>query len=82
MEYNTDIYDEFWITAIFSHLENLLTAVFKDTAVTIDAIDYLAETEKELLLNTFNETEIYFPKEATIVDLLELQADKTQTIVL
>ncbi len=39
LEYNTDIYDEFWITAIFSHLENLLTAVFKDTAVTIDAID-------------------------------------------
>ncbi|WP_291286915.1 non-ribosomal peptide synthetase [Flavobacterium sp.] len=77
LEYNTDIYDEFWIKAIFSHLENLLTVVFKDAAVTIDAIDYLAETEKELLLNTFNETEIYFPKKATIVELLELQADKT-----
>jgi amino acid adenylation domain-containing protein len=77
LEYNTDIYDEFWINAIFKHFENLLTTVFNDATITIDAIDYLEETEKEVLLKTFNDNEISFPKEATIVDLLELQADKT-----
>ncbi|MDL2144169.1 amino acid adenylation domain-containing protein [Flavobacterium tructae] len=77
LEYNTDLYDAFWIKAIFKHFENLLTTVFTDANVTIDTIEYLEETEKELLLKTFNATEIYFPKEATIVDLLESQAAKT-----
>lgn len=77
LEYNTDIYDEFWITAIFKHFENLLTTVFNDATITVDAIEYLEVSEKEVLLKTFNENEISFPKEATIVDLLELQADKT-----
>lgn len=77
LEYNTDIYDEFWINAIFKHFENLLTTVFSNINITIDEIEYLEENEKELLLKTFNENEIYFPKEGTIVDLLEVQADKT-----
>jgi len=77
LEYNTDIYDEFWINAIFKHFENLLTIVFNNSNIIIDEIEYLEESEKTLLLQKFNENEIYFPKGATIVDLLELQADRT-----
>ena len=77
LEYNTDLYDEFWMNAIFKHFENLLNIAFNDADVTIDAIDYLEQSEKELLLKTFNDNALYFPKEATIVDLLELQAEKT-----
>lgn len=77
LEYNTDIYDEFWINAIFKHFENLLSTVFKDINIAIDAIEYLEPIEKKVLLKTFNENKIYFPKEATIVDLLDLQANKT-----
>ncbi|WP_123774182.1 non-ribosomal peptide synthetase, partial [[Flexibacter] sp. ATCC 35103] len=77
IEYNTDIYDEYLAERIFGHFENLLTAFMQDPHQAIQQADYLSMAEKDQLLNGFNNTELVYSKEKTIIDLFEHQAGKT-----
>lgn len=77
IEYNTDIYEGHLIAKMFSHFENLLTHLLENPLKAIEQIDYLTETEKQQLLFDFNDTDVIYPKDKTVVDLFEEQALRT-----
>ncbi|TRX33012.1 amino acid adenylation domain-containing protein [Flavobacterium sp. ZT3R18] len=77
IEYNTDIYDAYLIERMFTHFENLLIQSLAEPRIQIQEIDYLTETEKHQLLFEFNDTEVDYAKDKTIIDLFEQQVART-----
>ncbi|VXC05945.1 hypothetical protein FLAVO9AF_50049 [Flavobacterium sp. 9AF] len=77
LKYNTDIYDFFWIERMITHFQNLLSKAIDQPEKAIDEIDYLEEYEKHQILNLFNEQNVSYPKDKTIIDLFEEQVEKT-----
>ncbi|WP_281322355.1 non-ribosomal peptide synthetase [Flavobacterium aestivum] len=77
IEYNTDIYEEHLIERMFLHLENLLTESLEHPESLIQKVNYLTDKEKQQLLVDFNDTEVIYPKDKTIIDLFEEQVAKT-----
>ncbi|GAA4271400.1 amino acid adenylation domain-containing protein [Aquimarina gracilis] len=77
--FNTDIYDEFFITNIFSHLETLLTQVTTSPDILIDEIDLLGVEERNNILVDFNKTTANYPKDKTIVDVFVEQVNENPT---
>jgi amino acid adenylation domain-containing protein len=74
LEYNSDIFDEIVIQNLFQHLENFIEKAIDSPDLLINKINYLSEKEEQLILETFNQTEVLHENEKTIVDLIELQA--------
>ncbi|WP_316634068.1 non-ribosomal peptide synthetase [uncultured Flavobacterium sp.] len=77
IEYNTDIYDDYLIERMFVHFENLLTELLAQPSKAIQEADYLASSEKQQLMLEFNNTDVAFSKEETLLDLFEKQVKKT-----
>ncbi|MCP4107113.1 MAG: amino acid adenylation domain-containing protein, partial [Desulfobacteraceae bacterium] len=77
IEYNTDIYSEDRIGRMSGHLEKLISSVIENPESRIKDLQIIPESEKNLLLNVFNDTRADYPKEKTIVDLFEEQVEKT-----
>ncbi|MRX70538.1 amino acid adenylation domain-containing protein, partial [Flavobacterium resistens] len=77
IEYNTDIYDLELINRVFSHFENLITPLLEQPEMLINEIDYITQEEKHQLLVEFNNTQVDYPKDKTIIDLFEEQVKKT-----
>jgi amino acid adenylation domain-containing protein len=77
IEYNTNIYDEFLISRMFAHFENLLSKAMDNEDDNIENIDFLTEAERHQLLIDFNDTKVDYPKDKTIIDLFEEQVQKT-----
>ncbi len=79
IEYNTDIYDRFFIEKMFYHFENLFLAVIENTNSTlfIEDIDFLTNEERTDLVFNFNSTATNYPKNFTVVDLFCAQVEKT-----
>ncbi|WP_184190840.1 non-ribosomal peptide synthetase, partial [Chryseobacterium defluvii] len=79
IEYNTDIYDEFLIERMFRHFENLLSGVMEDGSgvLTLEEIDILTDAERDQLLIAFNDTIVDYPRDKTMIELFEAQAEKT-----
>lgn len=82
IEYNTDIYEAAQIEKIFLHFENLITqAIERETqdnnklSLFIEDIDFLTESERNLLLYKFNDTKTHYPENKTVVELFEEQAE-------
>ncbi|CAL2092255.1 amino acid adenylation domain-containing protein [Tenacibaculum sp. 190524A02b] len=57
-------------------LESLLKALKSDDSTAVSDLNMLPEIEVHQLLNTFNDTEMKYPLNTTIVDLFEAQAVK------
>ncbi|AXG70687.1 tyrocidine synthase 3 [Kordia sp. SMS9] len=80
IEYNTDIYDDYFVDKIFSHFEKLLTQLIAIPSQSITSVNYLSDAETHELLQTFNATaNTKYPSEKTIVELFETQVEKTPT---
>lgn len=77
IEYNTDIYDLYLIERMYSHFENLMTALLQQPEIAISEVDYLTAEEKTELLVSFNATNGEYPKDKTIIDLFEDQVNFT-----
>ena len=77
VSYNTDIYDAYLIERIFVHFENLLTELVKQPEILIGEVAYLTPEEQNQLLSEFNDTEVDYPKDKTIIELFEEQVEKT-----
>lgn len=75
--YNTDVYDDNMIESLITHYKTLLLNLIAQSTNNVDEINYLSEQELDLLLNVFNQPEIEYPKNKTIVDLFLSQVDKT-----
>ena len=77
VEYSTDIYDREFIERMIGHYRNLLREVIRRPAVAIDHIDYLSGEERRELLEAFNDTEVSYPSDKTIVELFGEQVERT-----
>jgi iturin family lipopeptide synthetase C len=77
VEFNSQLYDEKTIRQIISHYLQLYRTVFANLEVTIADIQVLSGEEKKNVLHGFNATGALYPKEKTIHQLVEDQAEKT-----
>ncbi|MBO9583593.1 MAG: amino acid adenylation domain-containing protein, partial [Flavobacterium sp.] len=77
IEYNTDIYDKFLIERMFVHFENLLNTFLLQPTKAIQEADYLGALEKQQLILEFNDTNVAYSKDETLLDLFEKQVKKT-----
>ena len=77
IDYNPDIYDAYLIERIFVHFENLLVQSLEQPETLLQELNCLTQEEKNQLLFDFNDTVVDYPKDKTIVDLFEEQAEKT-----
>ncbi|HKX86732.1 MAG TPA: amino acid adenylation domain-containing protein [Flavobacterium sp.] len=77
IEYNTDIYDSSLIERMFPHFDNFSTKSFQEPETLIQKIDYLTDAEKQQVVFDFNNNNVDYPKDKTIIDLFEEQVTKT-----
>ncbi len=75
--YNSDVFGLELIERIISYYENIIQAIIENSEIKIGDIDILTTKEREQLLKDFNDTKVIYPKDKTILDLLEEQAEKT-----
>ncbi|PFJ51515.1 hypothetical protein COJ02_24690 [Bacillus thuringiensis] len=77
IEYNSNLYRDKFIEQIKDDFIAYCEAVMEDTNINLSNIDILEDKEKNILLNKFNDTAAYFPKDKTIQELFELQVNST-----
>lgn len=75
--YNTAIYSEDFIVNMLGHFEVLMQNIVAHPEFSISLLDYLTEKEIHQLLFDFNDTEMEYPKDKTIIDLFESQVKLT-----
>ncbi|WP_166923730.1 non-ribosomal peptide synthetase [Flavobacterium poyangense] len=76
LNYNTDIYSKVTISGLMKHFIQLAENSILTPNVPVKSLNYLSTSEKSLLINLFNKTEVPFPNEKTIIDLFSEQALK------
>ena len=76
-EYATKLFKEEFIENLSKHYINIINEVLKDSSTKISEINMLSEEEKNKILHEFNNTEVNYPKDKTVVQLFEEQVEKT-----
>jgi amino acid adenylation domain-containing protein len=74
MEYNTDLFDEACITRMAGHYRTLLEAAAANPDNRIAQLPLLTESERAEILVTWNQTEMAYPRERGVHELLEERA--------
>jgi tyrocidine synthetase-3 len=77
--YNSDVYEQEMVESLIKHYNQLLHALLENPEEKISQINYLSQEEIHEQLFTFNDTEVIYPKDKTIVQLFEEQVAKTPT---
>ncbi len=75
IEYCTALFSEETIKRLFTHFKELLKSVVKNVDTKIAELSMLSKSEENKLLHVFNQPQIAFPKEETIVSLFEKQVE-------
>lgn len=76
-EYNTSLFVQETIDRFTAYFKRILAAIMADQGMQISDIQLIGREEREMLLQTFNQTAISFPKHETIIELFERQVSKT-----
>ena len=76
IEYCTDLFKKQTIDKLFEHYMNVIECIVNDKNIKIKDIDIISEEEKHKILYEFNNTEFKYPKNKTISQLVEEQAEK------
>lgn len=74
VEYCTALFSKSRIEQLLAHYKNLLQQLLSHSESKIGALEYLTNTEKEQLLNAFNDTTVEYPETKSLIDLFEEQA--------
>jgi len=77
IEYCIKLFSKETIERMAGHLENVIKAITQNMDQRISEIELLDEEEKHRLLHGSNDTYAEYPKDKTIHELFEEQADKT-----
>ncbi len=75
--FNSDIYEKQDVSKMMEHFITILDNSLQQTTQPISEIKYLSAEEENELLNLFNATEVDFSGAKSIVELFEIQVDKT-----
>ncbi|MFT5824061.1 MAG: tyrocidine synthetase-3, partial [Crocinitomix sp.] len=73
--FNTDVYEQKMITGLMQHYKQLLAALLAQPTASLGKIDFLSNTDKKVLLETFNDTRVPFATDKTIIDLFTAQVN-------
>ena len=76
-EYCTSLFNESFISDFAEHYLNILNCILANVDIKISNIDMLSLEEKNKILYDFNSTAREYPKDKTIINLFEEQAEKT-----
>jgi len=77
MEYSTDLFDEARIARMLGHFQTLLEAVAGDPDRRLAELPLLTPGERQSMLVEWNRTELAYPKERLLHELIEDQAGRT-----
>jgi putative pyridoxal-dependent aspartate 1-decarboxylase len=75
--YDTRYITDGTIIALSIHLPMIIGSILENPSKTIRSINLISEEERQKLLHDFNNTEVIYPKDKTIIDLFEEQVEKT-----
>ncbi|WP_430408772.1 amino acid adenylation domain-containing protein [Kordia sp.] len=76
VEYNTDLFEERFITQFISHFEHFISNGLQQPETTLTAIAIISKEEEDKILYEFNSEIHTRDKTITVVDLLTAQAKK------
>jgi len=76
LEYNTDLFNEARMRRMANHFVNLAGSAIADPSQNIGCLGYLTEDERLLVQETWNATDTDYPKERTVVDLIDETASR------
>ena len=76
LTYDSNRFSEESMERMVAHVSNLLEGIVTNPGYTISQLPLLTETETQLL-QAWNETEVEYPTDKTIVDLFQEQVEKT-----
>ena len=77
MAYNTDLFDAGTIAGMFRHFRNLLAGIVDRPERPISQLSMLDAGERRQLLDDWNRTTTDYPRDATLRQLFECQAEAT-----
>ncbi len=77
VEYSTDIFEEPTIENLMIHFRILLQSIVDGPSTSVWKLNLLPEEEKTKLLGTWNNTDFYYPNQATVPQLITEQATRT-----
>ncbi|NLD50131.1 MAG: amino acid adenylation domain-containing protein, partial [Clostridiaceae bacterium] len=77
IEYCTKLYKKDTLQRMLVHLRNILEKIVENPDMSISGIDMLTEAERKEILTAFNDTKMLYPKDKTIGQLFEQQAEDT-----
>ena len=80
-EYATELFDRTTIERMAQHYEAILRAIAADCTQAVNAISILEDSERDLILNDWNNTARDYPADVTLVDLFEAQVARTPDAV-
>lgn len=75
-EYRTDLFKKDTVKRFYEHYINTLNKIISNEDITIKDISIISETEKNIILNQFNNTHAIYPKNKTVIEIFEEQVQK------
>ncbi|WP_339158297.1 amino acid adenylation domain-containing protein [Paenibacillus sp. FSL W8-0186] len=75
-KYNAARYEQAAMDRLFQHYEQVLNTVSQNANVLLRDISVITAEERELILHRFNDTAGEYPRDQTIVQLFERQAER------
>jgi amino acid adenylation domain-containing protein/non-ribosomal peptide synthase protein (TIGR01720 family) len=76
MEYSTALFEKVTIESMLEHFLRLLEQIVNNPDESVASLKMMAETEREKVLHTWNQTQTAFPQGLCMQHLFERQADK------
>ncbi|WP_421726898.1 amino acid adenylation domain-containing protein [Bacillus velezensis] len=75
--YNSNVYDHASVKRMEEHFMQIIKQMVNSQAIRVQDLDILTGDERSLLIEAFNDTEADYPKEKTLHQLFEEQAQRT-----
>ena len=76
-DYLIDRYNDKYVEKVHNRILYMINQVLENTEISLKEIEIVTREEKDKLLNVFNNINVNYPKDKTIVDLFETQVSKT-----
>ncbi|MED3966050.1 non-ribosomal peptide synthetase, partial [Niallia taxi] len=76
IEYCTHLFKEATIERMALHFNEIVTSICKNSEIKLHEINMITEFEYDQILHEFNDTKTEYPRERTIPELFEEQAEK------
>src|SRR5438034_766729 len=77
VEYSTDLFEAGTMERLVGHWERLLEGIAEDAQQRVWELPLLGEAERRQVVEEWNQTEGWYPRDKTIVELFEEQVEKT-----